>query len=189
MISPAWPAFPLVRLLLPFKGMKRHNLYSGILVSLALGLAGCGADIDTGDTGQSIVETPESLHGCRGHASSAVPASGHYFLTTFGASPGDDGRMSCGDFTRHGSWYYAASRQRYGCGSHIRIEANGRCVVARTDDYGPDVCVENAAGGPIIDASPLVARHLFGTSSAGWSDHLHITVHKVSSSTPLGPCH
>ena len=66
--------------------------------------------------------------------------------------------MSCGEKTLHGSWYYAASRQRYGCGAHIQIEANGKCVVAETDDYGPDVCVENAAGRPIIDASPLVSR-------------------------------
>ena len=29
--------------------------------------------------------------------------------------------MSCGEKTLNGSWYYAASRQRYGCGSHIRI--------------------------------------------------------------------
>ena len=43
--------------------------------------------------------------------------------------------MSCGEKTLHGSWYYAASRQRYGCGAHIQIEANGKCVVAEPDDY------------------------------------------------------
>ena len=89
----------------------------------------------------------------------------------------------CGSFTKHGTWYYAASRQRYGCGSHVRIEANGHCVVAQTDDYGPDVCVENAAGGAVIDASPLVARHLFGVSSAGWSEHRRTKVTVVSRST------
>ena len=96
--------------------------------------------------------------------------------------------MSCGEKTLHGSWYYAASRQRYGCGAHIQIEANGKCVVAETDDYGPDVCVENAAGRPIIDASPLVSEHLFGTQSAGWSDRYPIAVTLVAKSTPLGPC-
>ena len=96
--------------------------------------------------------------------------------------------MSCGEKTLHGSWYYAASRQRYGCGAHIQIEANGKCVVAETDDYGPDVCVENAAGRPIIDASPLVSEHLFGTQSAGWSDRFRIQVTLVAKSTPLGPC-
>jgi hypothetical protein len=96
--------------------------------------------------------------------------------------------MSCGDKTLHGTWYYAASRQRFGCGSHIQISANGKCVVAQTDDYGPDVCVENAAGRPIIDASPLVSEHLFGTRSAGWSDRYAIHVVEVAKSTPLGPC-
>ena len=51
----------------------------------------------------------------------------------------------------HGSWYYAASRQRFGCGAHVKVEANGKCVVVETDDYGPDVCVENAAHMPIIN--------------------------------------
>jgi hypothetical protein len=96
--------------------------------------------------------------------------------------------MSCGSSTRSGSWYYAASRQRYGCGSHLRVEANGRCAIVQTDDYGPDVCVERAAGGPILDASPLLARHLFGAESLGWSDRRRVLVIEVSPDTPLGPC-
>jgi hypothetical protein len=136
----------------------------------------------------STSRTEEGLSGCHGTAASTVPASGDYYLTSFGFSPSDDGLMSCGEKTLHGSWYYAASRQRYGCGAHIQIEANGRCVVAETDDYGPDVCVENAAGRPIIDASPLVSEHLFGTQSAGWSDRYAIHVTEVARSTPLGPC-
>jgi hypothetical protein len=148
--------------------------------------AGCGP-MEVGDVGSSVSRTEEGLTGCVGKASSSVPASGDYFLTTFGAGS-DSGTMSCGDNTDHGSWYYAASRQRYGCGAHIQIEANGKCVIAQTDDYGPDVCVENAAGGPIIDASPLVAKVLFGGTSAGWSDHFRIHVTVVSKSTPLGPC-
>ena len=120
--------------------------------------------------------------------SSTIPSSGDYYLTTFGDSPSDDGIMSCGSYTKHGTWYYAASRQRYGCGAHIKITANGKCVVAQTDDYGPDICVETAAGGAIIDASPLVAKALFGVSSAGWSEHRKIKVTVVSKTTPLGPC-
>ena len=108
-------------------------------------------------------------------------------LTSFGFGA-DAGKMSCGSDTKHGTWYYAASRQRYGCGAHIQIEGNGNCVVAQTDDYGPDACVERAAGAPIIDASPLVSEHLFGTRSAGWSDHFKIKVTPVPASTPLGPC-
>ncbi len=139
-------------------------------------------------TDESASSSSDSdLRGCHGKASSTIPSSGQYELTSFGG-PGESGIMSCGDYTKNGSWYYAASRQRYGCGAHIQIEAHGKCVVAQTDDYGPDVCVENAAGLPIIDASPLVSKYLFGTSSAGWSDHFRITVTEVDDSTPLGPC-
>ncbi len=156
-----------------------------VVALLLSGMAGCSGEIGSG---MSTSQTEEGLSGCQGLASSAIPASGDYYLTSFGFSPSDDGTMSCGEKTLDGSWYYAASRQRYGCGAHIRIEANGRCVVAETDDYGPDVCVENAAGRPIIDASPLVSEHLFGTKSAGWSDRYAITVTLVAKSTALGPC-
>ena len=96
--------------------------------------------------------------------------------------------MSCGQSCQNGSWFYAASRQRYGCGAHLRVEGNGRCVVVEADDYGPDVCVENAAGAPILDASPLVAQALFDVGSAGWSDHLVVHVTPVDGATPLGAC-
>jgi hypothetical protein len=155
------------------------------LGAVAILVGGCGPEIV--DSGASTARVEEGLSGCHGIASSSIPASGDYFLTSFGGGS-DSGTMSCGDNTNHGSWYYAASRQRYGCGARIQIEANGKCVVAQTDDYGPDECVESAAGGPIIDASPLVAEHLFGSSSAGWSDHFRIHVTEVSRSTPLGPC-
>ena len=155
-------------------------------ITLGLSVASC-ASSDGGDDGTPVSETGEELRGCHGHASSAIPSTGDYYLTSFG-NGSDSGTMSCGSNTNHGNWYYAASRQRYGCGSHIKITAKGKCVVAKTDDYGPDVCVENAAGRPIIDASPLVSQHLFGTRSAGWSDHYKVHVEKVPSSTPLGPC-
>ncbi len=163
-------------------------LLLGATLSLAAA-AGCISG-EIADTGASVSTIQEGLSGCHGHASSSVPADGRFYLTTFGFTPADDGAMSCGQRTNHGSWYYAASRQRFGCGSRIRITnpQNGRCVVAETDDYGPDVCVENAAGRPIIDASPLVGQHLFGTRSAGWSDRFAIEVEQVSDSTPIGPC-
>ena len=127
------------------------------------------------------------LKNCNGKASSTVPSDGAFVLTTFGG-PGEGQTMSCGSSTQNGTWYYAASRQRYGCGAKIQISANGKCVVAQTDDYGPDVCVEDAAQMPIIDASPMVAQELFGVSGAGWSDHLQISVTQVDASTALGPC-
>jgi len=136
------------------------------------------------ETSSSFLESTSLLVA----GTSSAPSSGEYYLTSFGFTSSDDGIMSCGEYTKNGSWYYAASRQRFGCGSRIQIEANGKCVVAETDDYGPDVCVENAAGRPIIDASPLVSEHLFGVKSAGWSDRYAIHVTQVSDSTPLGPC-
>jgi hypothetical protein len=161
--------------------MKR--LVSFVVVVVAgVAVAACASP------GSVSSSSTEGLSGCHGVASSGQPSSGDYYLTSFGFSPSDDGQMSCGEFTKTGSWYYAASRQRFGCGSHIQIEANGKCVVAETDDYGPDECVEAAAGKPIIDASPLVSEYLFGTQSAGWSDRFAIHVTAVSTSTPLGPC-
>ena len=135
----------------------------------------------------SLASADKNLKGCSGKASSSVPSDGVYVITTFGGET-ESQPMSCGSHTKSGSWYYAASRQRYGCGSKIQIEANGKCVVAQTDDYGPDVCVENAAGMPIIDVSPLVAQDLFGTSGMGWSDKKTVTVTQVAKDTALGPC-
>lgn len=148
----------------------------------SIALVACGSSPDAGTSSSS------DLSGCHGIAASSKPSSGDYYLTSFGFSPSDNGEMSCGEYTKNGSWYYAASRQRFGCGARIQIEANGKCVVAETDDYGPDECVEAAAGKPIIDASPLVSEHLFGTESAGWSDRYAIHVTAVSATTPLGPC-
>jgi hypothetical protein len=95
--------------------------------------------------------------------------------------------MSCGGYADGTTWY-AASRQRYGCGSKLQIEANGACVVVEALDYGPDVCVENAAGRAIIDASPLVGRALFDEAGVGYSDQKIVTVTEVAATTPLGPC-
>lgn len=136
--------------------------------------------------GASVSTIDRGLSGCHGKASSEVPGDARYVLTTFGG-PGDAQPMSCGGFAAGKTWY-AASRQRYGCGAKLRLEANGGCVVAEALDYGPDVCVEKAAGMPIMDVSPLVSRALFGTSAAGWSDRLVVTVTEVPASTPVGEC-
>jgi len=160
-------------------------------IAISLLLSACTADVDIisedseATAGASITQTTY-LSNCRGQASSAIPADHRYVITTFGG-PGDHQPMSCGGYA-DGSGWYAASRQRYGCGSHIRVTANGKCVVLQTDDYGPDVCVENAAHMPVIDVSPRASKELFGVSGAGWSDHLVVTVEEVSTSEPLGIC-
>src|SRR5205823_1206682 len=99
----------------------------------------------------------------------------------------DNQQMSCGGYADGLGWY-AASRQRYGCGSKLQVEANGNCVVLDALDYGPDVCVEAAAHSPILDMSPRASKALYGVSGAGWSDHITVTVVEVDSSTPLGMC-
>lgn len=162
------------------------------LVAIVLLGSACTADVDiiTEDTnatsGASVTTTARGLTGCRGQASNTIPTDGRYVITTFGG-PGDHQQMSCGGYA-NGTGWYAASRQRYGCGSHVKVTANGKCVVLATDDYGPDVCVENAAHMPIMDVSPKASQVLFGTSGAGWSDHMVVTVEEVSTSTPVGLC-
>ncbi len=47
-----------------------------------------------------------------------------------------------------------------------QLDPGGKCVVTALD-YVPDVCVETAAGQPILDASPLVGNRLFGESGVG----------------------
>jgi len=163
-----------------------------LAVLLLAATAACTADVEiitedqNASPGASITTTARGLTGCHGTASSSIPADGMYVITTFGG-PGDHQPMSCGG-TANGTGWYAASRQRYGCGAHVKVRANGTCVVLATNDYGPDVCVETAAHMPIIDVSPAASKALFGVSGAGWSDHMVVTVEETSTATPLGPC-
>lgn len=153
-------------------------------------LVACTADVeiteDTGATSGDSVTYTSHLSGCHGQAATSIPSDGHYDLTSFGG-PGDQQSMSCGG-QADGKGWYAASRQRYGCGTKLMVEANGKCVVLAALDYGPDVCVENAAHSPILDVSPAASKILFNSASAGWSDHFAVTVTEVGASTPLGIC-
>ncbi|HTJ43846.1 MAG TPA: hypothetical protein VL463_17185 [Kofleriaceae bacterium] len=162
------------------------------LIVAVVVLAGCNAEIgepfedEDATEGASVSKPTPLLSGCHGQASSAIPSDDKYVMTTFGGG-GDTQPMSCGGIADGVGWY-VASRQRFGCGAHVEIRANGKCVVASADDYGPDVCVENAAHMAILDASPRVSKELFGASGLGWSDHVEVTATEVASSTPLGPC-
>ncbi len=171
----------------------RPSLACLLPLASAFALTACTTDVevdspfeDEGATEGASVTQPIALTGCQGQAASSIPADRTYVITTFGGG-GDTQPMSCGG-RADGTWYYAASRQRYGCGARIAIRGNGKCVVAQTDDFGPDVCVERAAARPIMDVSPAVARALFGSSGFGWSDRVTVTVEEVSRATPLGPC-
>jgi len=164
---------------------------AAVLTSL-LFITACTASVDPNSSedsdstsGVSINITPD-LSGCHGQASSSIPSDDKYVMTTFGGGA-DTQSMSCGG-TADGVGWYAASRQRFGCGSKLKVTANGVCVVVAALDYGPDVCVENAAHSPILDMSPRAAKALWGVSGAGWSDHLVVTAVEVDASTPLGMC-
>jgi hypothetical protein len=166
-----------------------HVLRDVKAVAILLVAGACTAAVgsyeDEGATSGASVALTSHLSGCHGQASSAIPANDKYVLTTFG-EPGDEQPMSCGG-EANGTGWYAASRQRYGCGGRVKVCANAKCAVVATKDYGPDVCVEAAAGMPILDASPQVAKLLFGTSEEGWSDRAVVVVTEVDASTPLGP--
>lgn len=162
-----------------------------LAVSLAVSTAACTASVDIYEdqgatSGASIVTVSPDLSGCHGHAATTIPSDGRYVMTTFGGGA-DDQPMSCGGYA-DGTGWYTADRQRYGCGAHLQVQANGNCVVLEAQDYGPDQCVETAAHMPVLDMSPRASKALYGVSGAGWSDHLVVTVTEVDASTPLGPC-
>lgn len=118
-----------------------------------------------------------------------------YFLTSYGGSadPAANGTPACGGKKVDGTWYYATGAYTYGCNTRLRLRANGKCVVVAVVDNGPAGWVETKAQskcggtGYIIDASPLVSKYLYGTSSAGWSDCLAIQVTPVAPDTKTGP--
>jgi len=115
-----------------------------------------------------------------------------YGLTSFGG-PGDCQPFACtgADSCSSQPWY-SASSQRYGCGVHLQVLANGKCLVVMTQDAGPASWVESDAGIAILDASPAVGEYLFGQSSLGWSDNKDnpgvYDVHVTVTTAPLGPC-
>ena len=112
----------------------RHLAVLVPVVASAL-LAACTANVsptfeDEGATSGASISLAPDLTGCSGHASSTIPSDGKYVMTTFGGGA-DTQPMSCGGEADGVGWY-AASRQRYGCGSKLQVEANGNCVVVST---------------------------------------------------------
>jgi len=157
-------------------------------------LAGCPESMpdwvpaDTGGPdGEPVLACLERL----GSATDArIPMDQVYELTTFGG-PGDEQPTNCEQAPdADGTWFYAANRQRFGCGARFRLvdEARSRCVVVEVADLGPNICVEEAGGRPAWDVSPLVSKHLFDARQAGWSEHRRVWAAPVDSATPLGPC-
>ena len=136
----------------------------------------------------------ESVSAClargpRPNVDPRIPQDQRYELTTFGGGT-DTQPVSCGGMQADGTWYYAAGAQRFSCGQRIRLvdAARTHCVVVQVADLGPNLCVEAAGGAPIWDISPLAARHLYGGTSYGWSEHVGLVGAPVGSDSPLGPC-
>lgn len=164
-------------------------------VGLVVSALGCMATDDpASEEGDGVSATVTSALTVGGHycpqrgeiAGRNIPADGIYYYTSFGGGP-DSGNMACGGYA-DGRGLYMADSWRYGCGAHVRLTnpRNGRWCVVLVADVGPNICVERAAGRPIIDASPVVGRELYGQSAAGWSERIPIRAELVARSTPLG---
>ena len=120
------------------------------------------------------------------------PSNGTYYITTYGSAT-NPGTQGCSGMEKANTkWAYIADAARFGCGTKVKITANGKSCVAQVADCGPNRCVEQAAAGscnshfPIIDASPFITKHLFGVSGAGYSDKLTIQVEEVGASETVG---
>lgn len=173
------------------KGLRGWRAGFGAWAALAV--IGCGAptddDSELGASAQVVSDLTVGGHYCpqRGEiAGRNLPPDNVYYATTFGIGP-DNGPMACGGYA-DGRWLYLADSWRFGCGARVKLTnpRNGRWCVAQVADVGPNICVERAAGRPIIDASPIVTRELYGRSAIGWSDRVPMVAERVASSTPLG---
>ncbi|MBL8600376.1 MAG: hypothetical protein JNK72_00485 [Myxococcales bacterium] len=179
--------------------MRAYLTLGSAVVTMAALLTGCvgAADDVYGDgdgegapvSAQAVGELTVGGYYCptRGEiAGRDLPSDNNYYVTTFGG-PGDAQRTACGGYANGRSLYIAGS-WRFGCGARVRVTnpRTGRWCVAEVNDVGPNICVERAARKPIIDASPVVTRELFGVSSAGWSDRILVNAVAVNRATPLG---
>lgn len=176
--------------------MKTPQTLLGLMVVTAL--MGCYGSDDAltaaegagdGVSASVVSELTVGGHYCptRGEiAGRTIPGDDLYYVTTFGGGV-DTGRMACGG-TADGRWMYIADSWRFGCRAKVRLTnpRTGRWCVAQVADVGPNICVEQAAGKPIIDASPVLTRELYNRSGVGWSDRVVVRAELVDASTPLG---
>jgi hypothetical protein len=170
---------------------KARSLLPILLLALA-----CGSGEPTPELAENA--QPLSVGGCScvevGSCAdlsySDVPENGLYVLATFGGPGG--GTMSCGGVA-DGTWAYAAGRARFGCGTKLAVMKNGKSCVAEVADCGPNRCVEQAASysscgshTPTLGVSPLIASHLIGVGSAGWSEQIFVAASIVDDSSIVG---
>jgi hypothetical protein len=163
------------------------------LGALLVLLSGCNAsgqtDFVTREDGLTVggYHCPQGA----GDTRSDIPADGIFYISTFeGGAP-----MSCHHAPADGVSLYIADRDRWPCDSHVRLidpraldpraetPLHLSCVV-EVADRGPNVCVEEAAGKAMVDASPVITRYLFGIDQSGWSDHREVIA--IATSDDLG---
>jgi hypothetical protein len=159
---------------------------------LVITLCGCGS---TAEEDTSLVDLIGKKEQAFKHGPPPGEAPYDYFLTTYGGpnDPVANGTPACGGKAIDGTWYYSTGAYTFGCGTKLKIEANGKCVIVKVVDNGPASWVESKAKqtcgglGYIIDSSPLVSKYLFGTSSAGYVDCFLLRVTPIEADAPMGP--
>jgi hypothetical protein len=169
------------------RALRRPNqLLASMIAAAGLLFLGCGEGEMADDQPASTESGRETFYK---HGTPPGNAPWTYGLTSYA----DGGTPACGGKGANGTWYYSTGAYTFGCGARLRLEANGKCVVVAVVDNGPAEWVEKKAKkqcggtGYLIDASPLVSKYLFGTSSAGWSDCYEMQVTQVAKGTKTGP--
>ena len=150
-------------------------------------------------TGGSDANRSDNVGPCySGMSSTTIPDGNWYLLSNFGG-PDDQrvfrdgtpassaGPLACDPgWYDTGDWNYAAGAQRFGCGTALRITTGTTCAIAWVADEGPDQCVEQRAGWPILDTSPTISRQLFGLDWVSARDNLFVAVEEVDDSATCG---
>lgn len=175
------------------------------------GTGGSSEEPETGDSGNP--SAPSGNWSCPGVTGQVIPSDGRYWMTTFGASDATSG-TTCDDAgdncigacnaqaaeqgfcsaadvnrpaicERNVKWF-VADADRYGCGSRVQVEMNGKSVVALVIDRGPHCRIERQKSAPVLDASPAVNEYLSGRTQNGVGG-AQVRVTEVVADTPLGP--
>ncbi len=150
---------------------------------------------------------------CEGTTGTTQLASGEYVATSFGcgvlengtnvSDPGDNCIPACFNYLkqqgicsagssgpsceRQINWY-AADRDRFGCGTRLKVTepTSGKSAVVMVIDAGPACWVEQQVSTGVLDLSYRATEHLFG-GAVGYSEKETVEVEVVSSDTALGP--
>ncbi len=165
--------------------LRTHRLVALVL----LATAACVGDDASDGVSVRVDALTVGGYDCPTHgeiAGRTIPADHRYDITTFGGGA-DTQPMACGGIA-DGRALYIADSWRFGCHAHVRVShpTNGRSCVALVGDVGPNICVEQAAGRAVIDASPAITQYLFGISSSGWAERRIVVAELVAASVPLG---